>query len=377
MVQLVRHEISTIKIWDTTFRHFVKLVLKTIIQSLFQNLKFVYYNNICDYSFTFISFLCTDELRCKSCSPDQRPNTTRTGCQSLPEEPMSFTWVVTMMTLSCFGIVTTFLVILIFLYHNETAVVKASGRELSYPLLIGIILCYALPFVLLAEPTKTTCGISRFGFGFAFFICYASLVTKTNRIERVLKRNTSIRKEKLSLMGPSSQILILVLSVLMEALLAIVGLFVEAADIEIRVDQARGQKYKLCIFPLYDIIVAFACNILLIVMCTVYAFRTRKVPACFNEAKYIGFVMYTTCVLWIAFVTIYIGLDFHFLIIAICMNIFLSATSILAGVFGPKIYIIIFRPGRNNRSRSGLSLQNVYRNQSFAGDRPGIIFIYL
>ena len=279
-----------------------------------------------------------------------------------------------MMTLSSLGIIATVLVILIFLYHNNTAVVKASGRELSYPLLVGIILCYTLPFILLAEPTDTTCGIIRFGFGFSFFICYAALVTKTNRIERVFKHHTSIRSEKLVLLGPSSQVLILVVAVLIEALLALIGLFMKAPSTEINVDEAKGQKFKLCVLPLYDTIVAFGCNMLLIVLCTVFAFRTRKVPACFNEAKYIGFVMYTTCVLWIAFVTIYFGLSFNYVIIALCMSIFLSATSILAGVFGPKVYIIIFRPGRNNRSRSGLAVRHVYSNETFSADLPGKVF---
>lgn len=276
-----------------------------------------------------------------------------------------------MMILSSSGIIATLLVILIFLYHNNTAVVKASGRELTYPLLFGIVLCYALPFILLSEPTTTMCGIARFGFGFSFFVCYAALVTKTNRIERVFKHQTSIKSDKLALVGPSSQILILIVSILFEALLAVIGLFIEAASVDVKVDKTRSQKFKSCVFPSFDVIVAFACNVLLIIMCTVFAFRTRKLPACFNEAKYIGFVMYTTCVLWIAFVTIYIGLDFNYLIVAICMNIFLSATSILAGIFGPKVYIIIFRPGRNVRSRSGLSLRHVYSNQSFTPEHPG------
>ena len=50
---------------------------------------------------------------------------------------------------------------------------------------------------------------------------------------------------------------------------------------------------------------AFAYPILLIALCTVYAVFTRKIPAAFNESKYIGFTMYTTCVIWLAFVPIY------------------------------------------------------------------------
>lgn len=32
---------------------------------------------------------------------------------------------------------------------------------------------------------------------------------------------------------------------------------------------------------------------LLIVVCTFYAFKTRKIPENFNESKFIGFTMYT------------------------------------------------------------------------------------
>jgi 7 transmembrane sweet-taste receptor of 3 GCPR len=51
--------------------------------------------------------------------------------------------------------------------------------------------------------------------------------------------------------------------------------------------------------------IAFAYPIFLIILCTVYAVFTRKIPAAFNESKYIGFTMYTTCVIWLAFVPIY------------------------------------------------------------------------
>lgn len=48
-------------------------------------------------------------------------------------------------------------------------------------------------------------------------------------------------------------------------------------------------------------------NMFLILMCTLYAFKTRKIPENFNEAKYIGFTMYSTCIVWLAFVPIYFG----------------------------------------------------------------------
>ena len=46
---------------------------------------------------------------------------------------------------------------------------------------------------------------------------------------------------------------------------------------------------------------------LLIIICTVYAVKTRNIPENFNESKFIGFSMYTTCIIWLAFVPIYFG----------------------------------------------------------------------
>lgn len=33
----------------------------------------------------------------------------------------------------------------------------------------------------------------------------------------------------------------------------------------------------------------------------------RNLPENFNEAKFIGFTMYTTCIIWLAFLAIYFG----------------------------------------------------------------------
>ena len=40
--------------------------------------------------------------------------------------------------------------------------------------------------------------------------------------------------------------------------------------------------------------------ILLILVCTFYAIKIRKVPAGFNEAKFIGFAVCTTLAIWLA-----------------------------------------------------------------------------
>ena len=66
------------------------------------------------------------------------------------------------MSLSLVGITTTLFVVTVFAKHNNTPIVKAAGRELSYVLLSGILLCYSVTFALVIRPTNLICGIQRY-----------------------------------------------------------------------------------------------------------------------------------------------------------------------------------------------------------------------
>ena len=72
-----------------------------------------------------------------------------------------------------------------FIRHNNTPLVKASGRELCYILLLGVFMSYAMTFLFLAKPSPTICALRRLGLGTSFAVCYSALLTKTNRIARI------------------------------------------------------------------------------------------------------------------------------------------------------------------------------------------------
>ena len=80
--------------------------------------------------------------------------------------------------------------------------------------------------------------------------------------------------------------------------------------------------------------IAFTYPILLLIICTVYAVLTRKIPEAFNESQYIGFTMYTTCIIWLAFVPIFFSTatNIPLRITTLCASISLSATvSLVSG----------------------------------------------
>jgi hypothetical protein len=87
------------------------------------------------------------------------------------------------------GIIISFFVVYIFVRFNATPVVKSTTRELSYLILMGILFCHLTAFVILQKPSFIICVLTRLLPGISFSMIYGSLVTKTNRIARILARS--------------------------------------------------------------------------------------------------------------------------------------------------------------------------------------------
>ncbi len=252
------------------------------------------------------------------------------------------------MVFACVGMVVTLLVTVVFIRHNNTAVVKASTRELSYIILFGLNLSYVTSFPLVAKPSLVTCYLVRILPGISFSLIYGALVTKTNRIARILagsKKKIMTRKPRF--MSACAQVVITCIIIGIESAIITVMLILEPADSKL-IYPIKTRVKLTCNATTMGIIVPLGFDIFLIIMCTLYAIKTRNLPENFNEAKFIGFTMYTTCIIWLAFVPIYFGSDNK--VITMCLAISLSATVALILLFFPKVYIIICKPEKNNRS---------------------------
>ena len=143
------------------------------------------------------------------------------------------------------------------------------------------------------------------------------------------------------------QVLITSVMILIEATLIVVMLIIEPAD-AVKHFPSRSRVLIVCNTTVRGLMAPLGFDFFLIAMCTIYAVKTRNLPENFNEAKFIGFAMYTTCVIWVAFVPIYFGSESKTITLCICVS--LSAMVTLVLLFGPKLYIIIFKPEKNNRS---------------------------
>ncbi|KAK6620074.1 hypothetical protein RUM44_006474 [Polyplax serrata] len=84
---------------------------------------------------------------------------------------------------------------------------KSVSFEMVKVLLSGILSCYLMSFVILAEPTTITCTTLRIGLGLCLSICYSAIFTKTNRISRIFNRGIKSIKRP-SYTSPKSQVVI-------------------------------------------------------------------------------------------------------------------------------------------------------------------------
>ncbi|XP_064084977.1 metabotropic glutamate receptor 8-like isoform X2 [Macrobrachium nipponense] len=292
---------------------------------------------------------------CRPCDLGWAPTSDKVSCFKLAPEHITWdsAWAIVPLAFSSLGLLFTLLTTITFIRYNTTPVIMASGRELCYVLLAGIALCYLMTFVILAPPSTSTCALLRIGLGTGLCICYSAIFTKTNRISRIFNRGMKSIKRP-SYTSPRSQIVICMGLVGVQLVGVVAWMLVEFPTTK-EVYPYRLVAVLTCGISNISLILSLAYNMVLILLCTVYAFKTRKIPENFNEAKYIGFTMYSTCIVWLAFVPIYFGTnnDYKIQLASMCMCVSISASVSLGCLFTPKVYIVIFQPYKNVRQGSG------------------------
>lgn len=255
-----------------------------------------------------------DTYTCKMCRFDLRPNGNNTGCDPIPIVKLEWSspWAVIPVLIAVLGIMATLFVVATFMRYNDTPIVKASGRELSYVLLTGIFLCYATTFLMISAPDVFICSLRRIFLGLGMSISYAALLTKTNRIYRIFEQGKmSVSAPRF--ISPASQLVITFSLISVQLLGVCIWFGVDPSQAIIDYEDQRTANPKMargilkCDISDLSLICLLGYSMLLMVTCTVYAIKTRGVPETFNEAKPIGFTMYTTCIVWLAFIPIFFG----------------------------------------------------------------------
>ena len=282
-------------------------------------------------------------LACIECERGYIPNEGKSECIAIEPSYLKWThwWSYVIIVLTSFGVTACTTVIVLFIVYHKHQLTKASSRELSTVLLTGIMLCYLLPFFFIMKPSPWTCAVRRFGVGFAFSLCYSALLVKTNRIHRIFNRSpTSLQSPPF--VSPLSQLFFTTLLVSVQIILAIVWLTVKRPSVayiyyKSSVELVCGES------PVIRQLITLGYNFFLLLGTVYFAFRARKVPQNFNEAKFINLTVYSLFILWLAFISTYYAtasLGTLYQTGSLMIAIIVNATVTLCTLFVPKIYFL-------------------------------------
>ncbi|XP_043461432.1 metabotropic glutamate receptor 8-like isoform X2 [Leptopilina heterotoma] len=293
-----------------------------------------------------------DDHRCEDCELGTRPTSDKMFCEEIPVDFVNYSnpWAIATMAVASCGILLNIFIFLIFWIYRETPIIKASGRELSSLLLVGTLISFLMTFVIVAKPSVENCALTRFGIGICYSLCYGALVTKTNRIHRIFNRTTNNPHHKPRYTSPKSQLIITGIFTLVEVIINSVWL-IKLPPTVTDVFPSREIRLRIC-QGLDDssYMVGLIYPFILIVLCTIYAIKTRKCPEGFNETRLIAFTNYTTMILWLAFVPLYLASTSNALrIITLALSISLSGLVQLGFFFFPKVYTVLRKPEKNTK----------------------------
>ncbi|XP_052028645.1 vomeronasal type-2 receptor 26-like [Apodemus sylvaticus] len=291
--------------------------------------------------------------QCFKCPENQYSNKQKNQC--LPkiiaflshEDTLGVVLVSLAISLSAFSA----MILGLFIHYRDTPIVRANNRNLSYVLLVSLMLCFFCSLTFIGKPRTVTCVLRQMIFGVVFSVAVSAILAKTFIVVMAFKTIKPGSTLQMWMVTRISTAIVFCGSIIQVCICAIwLGTYPPFPDVDMQSEY--GQIILLCnegsTLAFYCVLgyLGFLASLSLLI-----AFLARRLPDTFNEAKTITFSMMVFCSVWISFIPTYLSSTGKNMVAVEIFSILASSAGLLGCMFLPKCYMILLRSGGHSRKK--------------------------